>query len=252
MGLTQLNFAGLNKVEVAVERIKQYEPDDGYFLCFSGGKDSIVIYDLVKRAGVNYSANYSQTGIDPPELVVFIRKHYPNVVWHKPRLTMWQGIKQNGLPRQRYRWCCRVLKEPAGRHAVKLDGVRWQESAMRRKRQIFDHRAGGYLHPIIDWTSDEVWEYIREENLPYCCLYTEGFSRIGCILCPFVTGLQLKLQIERYPKFVEAYRRAAIRSWDRHTVGMERWASGVEYFEWWLARGEQWVGSEDAMALMFA
>jgi len=58
--------------EIAIERIKSFEPPEGYYVAFSGGKDSIVVLDLVKRAGVKYDAYYHVTGIDPPELVHFI------------------------------------------------------------------------------------------------------------------------------------------------------------------------------------
>ena len=50
MGLKQLNFSMLNKTEVAIQRLKQHEPPDGYYLRFSGGKDSIVIYDIDVKA----------------------------------------------------------------------------------------------------------------------------------------------------------------------------------------------------------
>ena len=46
MGLSQLNFAGLNKVEVAIMRLREFEPPGGYYLAFSGGKESVVIDDL--------------------------------------------------------------------------------------------------------------------------------------------------------------------------------------------------------------
>jgi len=52
MGLAQLNFAGLDKVDVAISRLKEFEPSEGYFLAFSGGKDSVVVYDLALKAGV--------------------------------------------------------------------------------------------------------------------------------------------------------------------------------------------------------
>ena len=47
---------------------------EGYYLCFSGGKDSQVIYALAKMAGVKFQAYYNITTVDQPELVHFIRK----------------------------------------------------------------------------------------------------------------------------------------------------------------------------------
>jgi len=72
----------IDKELVALERIKQYEPEEGYYVAFSGGKDSIVVYDLVKRAGVKYDTHFSVTTVDPPEVLQFIRNYYPEVEWH--------------------------------------------------------------------------------------------------------------------------------------------------------------------------
>jgi phosphoadenosine phosphosulfate reductase len=40
------------------------------------------------------------------------------------------------------------------------------------------------LNPVVDFTLDEVWEYLKNRDISYCCLYDEGFRRIGCIGCP--------------------------------------------------------------------
>ncbi|HET6456314.1 MAG TPA: phosphoadenosine phosphosulfate reductase, partial [Armatimonadota bacterium] len=65
-------------VDVAVERIRTFEPPEGYWLAFSGGKDSVVLKALADISGVKYEPHYSVTGIDPPELVRFIRDIHPD------------------------------------------------------------------------------------------------------------------------------------------------------------------------------
>ena len=72
----QLDFNGKDKVDKAIERLQTYEPQEGYYLCFSGGKDSVVIKALADMAGVKYDAHYNVTGIDPPALVAFIKKYH--------------------------------------------------------------------------------------------------------------------------------------------------------------------------------
>ena len=74
----------VDKVEIAIKRLKQFEPPEGYFLAFSGGKDSIVIKKLADMAGVKYDAHYSNTTIDPPELIRFMRQNYKDVDWIQP------------------------------------------------------------------------------------------------------------------------------------------------------------------------
>ena len=61
------------------------------------------------------------------------------------------------------------------------------------------------LNPIVDWTTDEVWEFIKEYKVRYCCLYDEGFERLGCIGCPMATVAERKREFERYPKYKENY-----------------------------------------------
>lgn len=68
-----------NYVAKAVERLKLFEPSEGYYLAFSGGKDSVCIKALANMAKVKYHAHYNIVGVDPPELVDFIKKHHPDV-----------------------------------------------------------------------------------------------------------------------------------------------------------------------------
>ena len=83
------------KLDIAIQRLKSFEPPEGYFLAFSGGKDSQCIYHLAKMAGVKFEAHYRVTSVDPPELIYFIREHYPDVIFDVPhdedgkRISMW-------------------------------------------------------------------------------------------------------------------------------------------------------------------
>jgi len=72
-------------VKSAIAVIKEYEPPEGYHVAFSGGKDSIVVYDLVKKAKVKHQAYFAMTTVDPPELLKFIKKSYPEVKWVRPK-----------------------------------------------------------------------------------------------------------------------------------------------------------------------
>ena len=240
MALSQLNFAGKNKIRVAIMRLQEFMPPEGYHLAFSGGKDSIVIYDLAVKAGIKFDTHYNITGIDPPELVYFIREHYTGILYEKPLENIWHLIEQKGLPRRNARFCCEYLKEHSGAGRLVATGVRWQESWRRKRRSMVETcrwvKAKSFLHPIIDWTTEEVWEYIRQENLPYCTLYDEGFHRLGCVLCPMTTARQTARDRERWPKIAEAWLRACRRYYDQGHESCQRWESAEELFEWWLTR----------------
>ena len=126
------------KVKDSIERMKAFEPQEGYLLAFSGGKDSVVLKALADMAGVKYTAHYNVTSVDPPELVRFIRQKYPDVEWVYPRysdgkrITMWNLIPKNMFPPlRRMRYCCEKLKEWDGKGRYTLTGTRWAESSRR-------------------------------------------------------------------------------------------------------------------------
>ena len=224
---------------IAIERLQAHEPPEGYWLAFSGGKDSIVIYDLAKRAGVKFDAHYNITGIDPPAVVQFIRQHYPAVSQDKPPHSFWMELDKRGLPRRQGRWCCEFLKERGGHGRIVVTGVRWAESTRRKAtRRLYElcYKDGTkhFLNPLLDWTNQEVWAYIRERQIPYCTLYDEGYKRIGCILCPMASRAERKRDMARWPKITEAWRRAADRYW-QHSEAAKTIGSPDDFWTWWLS-----------------
>lgn len=123
----------------AIERIKAFEPDEGYYLAFSGGKDSVVCKALLDMAGVKYDATYRVTSVDPPELVRFIKNQHHDVIREVPRdkdgkpITMWNLIPRKLMPPTRLvRYCCSALKESGGDGRLTVTGVRWAESIKRK------------------------------------------------------------------------------------------------------------------------
>ena len=232
-------FGVINKPEVAMERLRTFEPQDQpYLLAFSGGNDSIVILDLAKRSGVKFDAQYNLTTVDPPELVHFV-KTFPEVKIDRPKLTMWQIIDKHGWPPMRtQRYCCEELKEVHGENRTIVTGVRWAESFNRSNRKMneacFKDNRKRYLHPIIDWTDEDVWEYIRTNELRYCKLYDEGFKRLGCVLCPMARN---EKEYDRWPKIVEAWKRAIYKVWQkRKDHGMRvDFDTPEEMWQFWLS-----------------
>lgn len=255
-----------DKVQVAIDRIRAFEPPDGYWLAFSGGKDSVALKGVADLSGVKYEAHYSLTSVDPPELVQFI-KTFPDVVIDRPDKTMWQLIIEKRMPPTRIvRYCCEELKESSGKGRVTLTGVRWAESTNRKrnrnlvnigtskKRTVFNDENDEsrravencyrtrmtLVNPIIDWSDDEVWEFIKEYKLPYCKLYDEGWKRLGCIGCPLAGEKNMELEFERWPKYKSMYIRAFQRMIDRRKEdGLPTdWNTGEECFDWWIKGGK--------------
>lgn len=279
MSLIELRIDGtLDKVSVAIQRLQSFEPQEGYFLAFSGGKDSCVLKALADMAGVKYDAHYNVTSVDPPELVRFIRDEHPDVAFDVPReeifsedgeylgeraVTMWNLIPKKLFPPTHVmRYCCSVLKESNGKGRVVLTGVRWAESVKRRNnRHLVDvspqkngivfnddntearlmvencyknHRVT--VNPIVDWENDDVWEFIHKYRIPYCSLYDDGYTRLGCIGCPMSHKSQ-KHDFERYPKYKEAYLRTFARMLEEAAErGKEykNWKTPQDVMKWWV------------------
>ncbi len=276
----QTLFGIRDKVADAISRLRTFEPPEGYYLAFSGGKDSQCIYHLCKEAGVKFDAHYSHTTVDPPEVIYFIREHYPDVQVDYPGTTMWQLIVKKGMPPTRkVRYCCDELKEGGGRGRVAVTGVRWEESSKRKlnrgmlelnnysrhyikllndndeARRMFEScvmKSMHTLNPIIDWTREDVWEYLNSRGIPHCKLYDEGFDRIGCIGCPLAGSRQMQFEFDRYHKYRAAYVRAFDKMLEtRKDNGKpyHQWQTGEDVMQWWLTEGKSFKVDENQMSI---
>jgi len=223
---------GLDKVTTSIERIVTNAPLCGYHFAFGGGKDSIVVDELLKRSGVIYRKVYAQTGIDPPELVSYIHLYHPDTIFQSHKMSMFAGIEKKGLPTRNRRWCCQYLKHFTSKGNFNVTGIRWAESSRRKKYGVISYLGSDkVLNPIIDWTNYEVWDFIRDNDLPYCKLYDEGWTRLGCLICTMASKKERLREAFLYPKICEAYRRANQRFYD----GKGRTESEAnEYFEQWI------------------
>lgn len=284
------------KVENAIKRLQSFEPPEGYYVAFSGGKDSQCIYHLCQMAGVKFDAHYSVTSVDPPELVHFIKRQYPDVIFELPRyadgsrITMWNLIQKHSMPPTRMvRYCCEELKESSGEGRVVVTGVRWAESARRKAshdvasikgkpkatekmaqelgadyrfnksgvlvlnddndpaRRMVEHcyrTQKVMVNPIVDWETEDVWTFLNEiAKVPHCCLYDQGFKRLGCIGCPM--NVNAAADLERWPKYNELYLRAFARMIKaREEAGKDNlhpfdWSTPEEVMACWLQEPQE-------------
>ena len=131
------------KIEYSIElcrkaaKIAPMYDDEGYlWLGFSGGKDSQALYHIAQLSGVKFKAFFSPTSVDPPEVIRFIRKNYPEVEFTPLKKSIYsEFLKRKCLPSMKIRWCCAEFKEKGGANKVVLVGVRNSESVKRSKRK---------------------------------------------------------------------------------------------------------------------
>lgn len=209
----------------------------------SGGKDSIVTEALAKKAGLLYRLNSTLTGIDPPEVIRFIRVNYPECDFVRPRQSFWHLLTTANPPGgtgRGIKWCCTKIKEDPSnvipiRHRIM--GIRAEESPARAKYGRLCERKGRvYYYPIFDWLEWHIWEFIEEHKLPYPALYDEGFSRIGCVICPNHHNRHEQYR-EKWPKYFECFEKYVRIWWDKRVgQGKDMWFDSVEEFiENWYA-----------------
>ena len=233
----------MTKITDSIELLKEYEDKAlelkpyGYHLAFSGGKDSQVIYELAKMAGVNFKAFFNKTSIDPPEVLKFIRKNYPDVKWIMPKETMYQLIYRKGmLPLRQARYCCAELKETSGKNSVVITGITDQESPKRKKRKTFekdwnDKKNKFILNPIKSWTVNDVFTFLKERGVKWCELYDKGAARIGCVGCPMHPN-GMRTDFRERPNFKLAYTNT-VRKLMIEKGKYSNFENAEEVIDWW-------------------
>ena len=171
----------------------------GHTMClrFSGGKDSVVLKWLLDQASIPYQARVC-------------------------------------------RYCYSEYKErnscPKEGHVLTLTGVRKAESAKRRNRSRLEtcqaYKGVTFFHPILDWTDEQLWNVIEDNHIPYCELYDEGFSRIGCVGCPLTSSKNIIRELRRWPNFEKAY----LWAFERMLEGrqFDKWKAKYDVMDWYV------------------
>ena len=215
------------KVARAIRLLKSIPTDEGPVeVSYSGGKDSDVILELTKMAGIPYRAIYKNTTIDPPGTIAHCRKKGVEII--QPKESFMQLVARKGFPSRFSRFCCQVLKEYKVLDRA-IQGIRRSESIKRRDRyrepeicRVYskDSKAKIYL-PILEWTDEDVARFVAERNIECHPLYYDENGmfhverRLGCIGCPMKSDngrgdylrhpTMLKARIKAHQKYLETH-----------------------------------------------
>lgn len=215
------------KVARAIRLLKSIPTEEGPVeVSYSGGKDSDVILELTKMAGIPYRAIYKNTTIDPPGTIAHCRKKGVEII--QPKESFMQLVARKGFPSRFSRFCCQVLKEYKVLDRA-IQGIRRSESIKRRDRyrepeicRVYskDSKAKIYL-PILEWTDEDVARFVAERNIECHPLYYDENGmfhverRLGCIGCPMTSDngrgdylrypTMLKARIKAHQKYLETH-----------------------------------------------
>lgn len=202
------------KVERAI-RLLQSIPQDGEIeISYSGGKDSDVILELAKMAGIKYRAIYKNTTIDPPGTIKHCREKGVEII--HPKESFMQIVAKAGFPSRYRRICCSILKEYKILDRA-IQGIRRSESIKRRERykepevcRVYSSKEKCKVYlPILDWTDADVERFISEREIKCHPLYYDEQGkfhverRLGCLGCPLKSD-RGKADYKKYPQLLKA------------------------------------------------
>ncbi len=203
---------------------------DVFYVAFSGGKDSVVVLDLAQRALPHneFEVVFGDTDMEFPttrtlvsEIISYCSSN--GIVFHTAKSAMpaTESWDLFGPPARRIRWCCTVHKTAPvinklcelhhleKIHAMMITGVRGDESITRSE---YDEVSLGKklpgqhsFHPILDWSSAEVFLYTFMQALPMNEAYKYGFNRVGCIMCPNSSEKHEYIKRCYFPEMVDLY-----------------------------------------------
>lgn len=185
-------------------------------VCYSGGKDSDAILELVRMSGVEYRAIYKNTTIDPPGTIKHVKERGVEMI--RPKQTFKQLMEQKGMPNRFRRFCCSVLKEYKVLDYAVV-GVRRDESTKRSKlykepelcRQYTKSQKVRQYFPILDWTTEDVAQFLSERGVKCAPVYYDENGifhperRLGCMACPLAYKTKRIEAFKRYPGLVKMY-----------------------------------------------
>lgn len=167
-GLRKKMLHSVELLQKAEKIALNYDAENGYYLAFSGGKDSQVLYHMTQLAGVKFQGHMNLTSVDPPEVIRFVKKNYPEVELHKPGKSIFQhAVEKQILPTMRVRWCCAEYKETAGAGKVTLIGIRKAESSRRAKRnevEINSRKFSGDLEGLEEYRQEQKAKRMKRKS----------------------------------------------------------------------------------------
>jgi phosphoadenosine phosphosulfate reductase len=208
---------------------------DIFYVAFSGGKDSIVTFDIIRRAlpHSDFKVLFGNTGMEFLDTYKIVSKiseickdENIDFLESKSHLNPLDSWRKFGPPATVTRWCCSVhktapqillLREITKKNnftGMAFVGVRASESIARSDYDYIGigekHKGQLSCNPILDWNSAELYTYIYEQGLPLNEAYKKGNSRAGCLVCPNVSEknsfFRRTCYKEDYDKFIQIIR----------------------------------------------
>ncbi len=186
------------KIALSTEIIKEARErfGDSIGIAFTGGKDSSVMLDLVRKAfdgKIPFKVITIDTSAEFKEIKDFIEKLKRDWGFELLTYSNKEALKANYPIAKDKADCCLTLKTSPLKMSIKdlhlkamMTGIRRDETESRANEAYFSKRKDPHhfrVHPILHFTEKDIWDYIKLNNLPFCPLYNEGYRSIDCAPC---------------------------------------------------------------------
>lgn len=227
MEVEEDELAKYEKKKARAIRLLKHIPQDGPVeISYSGGKDSDVILELAKMAGINYRAIYKNASIDPPGTIRHVKSKGVEIL--PPKMKFFEVVEMSGCPTRRVRTCCSHLKEYKVLDRA-VQGIRRSESTNRAKRykepeicRVYSKSEKVKLYlPILDWTDNDVARFVKEQGITCHPLYYDEQGnfhverRLGCLGCPMQSDNGVGDYL-KYPKLLKRLIKSTQKRLDTH------------------------------------
>src|SRR5205814_919012 len=135
-------------------------------------------YELVEKVHDRYGIRVEMIHPEAAHLEGMVQKHGPNLMYQSVDMRLLCCQVRKVLPLNRF------LHEHLDAWVTGLRRDQWASRAEVRKIEIDHYHFGiAKVNPLADWTKDEVWTYIRDNDVPSHSLYDQGYTSIGCAPC---------------------------------------------------------------------
>lgn len=161
---------------VIIDMMTKINPDSRFFTLDTGRLNQET-YDVMDQLSKKYKINFEVMFPDPQEVQEMVKKNGINLFY--------DSIENRRL-------CCGIRKvHPLRKMLSTLDawitGIRKDQTSVRENSAMveIDEKYNNILkiNPLLNWNFDKVWDYIKQNNIPYNKLLDKGYPSIGCEPC---------------------------------------------------------------------